>query len=75
MATIFITKYNPAQPGYNPAQPGYNPAQPEYNPAQPGYNPASYRRYSKPQKGLSYCFKFLHGPQKKNKKKLCKTKI
>ena len=26
---------------------------------------SSYHRYSKPQKGLSYCFKFLHGPLKK----------
>ena len=34
-----------------------------------------YHRYSKPQKGLSYCFKFLHGPLKKNNKNLGKKKI
>ena len=32
-----------------------------------------YHRYSKPQKGLSYCFKFLHGPLKKNNKNLGKN--
>ena len=36
---------------------------------------SSYHRYSKPQKGLSYCFKFLHGPLKKNNKNLGKQKI
>ena len=34
-----------------------------------------YHRYSKPQKGLSYCFKFLHGPLKKNNKNLGKKKF
>ena len=34
----------------------------------------SYRRYSKPQKGLSYCFKFLHGLLNKNNKNYGKKK-
>jgi hypothetical protein len=52
---------NPNQPEDNPDQPEDNPDQPEDNPNQPEDNPDHYQRYSKPQKGLSWGFKFLHG--------------
>jgi hypothetical protein len=79
VATIFITflmEYNLTEPEYNLPEPEYNLPEPEYNLPEPEYiltepeynrpDPLySYHRYSKPQKGLSYCFKFLHGPLKK----------